>query len=225
VLSRITALPIALAVVPLAMGMLVRRLRRERLAITALDPAAGSELFSLRDTLRATWRGLCAAGRVAGKPATLRAVIAIAVVAGVFVGGSQALRRKKMVPTVQPLAVIAPSAPAHSTSFDKLPVPSSNVVYNFPNPGAFTIDTTVDGHASITVSDLANLGALPPHWFASIEVTSASGPIDVAMLHGDFVEVGSSAHIGLRIRNSGDMPQVVKLTLKPTLTTCEPRVE
>jgi hypothetical protein len=238
VLSRITALPIELAVVPLAMGGLVRRLRRERLAITALDPAAGSELFSLRDALRATWRGLCAAGRVAGKPATLRAVIAIAVVAGVFVGGSQALRRKKMAPpTAQPQ--VEPSAPAHAASFDKLPIPSSHVVYSFPSPGMFTIDTELDAHGSTTISDLANLGALPPHWLASIEVSSASGPIDVAMLHGDFVDVGSSSHtfelacvedgesvdIGLRIRNNGDMPQAVKLTLKPTLTTCDPHVE
>ncbi|HEX4456096.1 MAG TPA: hypothetical protein VH143_34785 [Kofleriaceae bacterium] len=240
VLSRITALPIALAVVPLVMGVLVRRLRRERLAITALDPAAGSELFSLRDTLRATWRGLCAVGRVAGKPSTLRAVIAIAVVAGVFVGGSQALRRKKMgPPTAQPQIAVEPSAPAHSASFDKLPYPNPGAVYGFPSPGVFTIDTQLDAHGSITVSDLANLGTLPPHWLASIEVSSASGPVDVALLRGDFVEIGASSHtfevgcvedgenieIGLRIRNRGDMPQAVKLTLKPTLTTCEPHVE
>jgi hypothetical protein len=239
VLSRITALPIALAVVPLAMGMLVRRLRRERLAITALDPAAGSELFSLRDTLRATWRGLCAVGRVAGKPSTLRAVVALAVLAGVFVGGSQMLRRKKMAPTAVPQVTVEALAPTHSASFDKLPMPNPSVRYNFPSDGVFTIDTALDARASMTISDLANLGVLPPHWRASIEVTSVSGLLDVAMLNGDFVNVGSTPHtfeipcadvrdegdppqdVGLRIKNIDDVPQTVKLTIKPTLTTCE----
>lgn len=238
VLSRITALPIELAVVPLAMGILVHRLRRERLAITALDPAAGSELFSLRDTLRATWRGLCAAGRVAGKPATLRAVVALAVLAGVFVGGSQTLRRKKLAPAAQPQMAVEPVAPAHA-SFDKMPYLSPHVVYNFPSPGVFTIDAQLDARGSITVDDLANLGALPPHWLASIEVTTTTGPIEVAMLQGEFVQIGSSPRtlqvgcaedgeatdVGLRIKNIQDTPQTVKLTIKPTVTTCAPPVE
>ncbi|HEY1552804.1 MAG TPA: hypothetical protein VGG28_33475, partial [Kofleriaceae bacterium] len=235
VLSLITSLPIALAIVPLAMGMLVRRLRSERLAITALDPAAGSELFSLRDTLRATWRGVCAVGRVAGKASTLRAVIALAVVAGVFVGGSQMLRRKKLAPPTAQAVVVQPASPAtHAMGFDK-PTATSNVTYSFPSAGTFMIETELDARASITLDSLANLGALPPHWHATIAVSSESGIVEVGLLRGELVDIGGAGHVfdidcvedgetadmGLRIKNIQDVPQTVKLMIKPSLTTCE----
>jgi hypothetical protein len=118
-----------------------------------------------------------------------------------------------------------------------LPSPNQGVVYNFSAPGMFTIETTLDAHASITIDDLAKLAALPPHWMATIEVSSASTSIEVAMLYGDFVEVGSShifelpctvageegqpENVGLRIRNDLGSAQAVKLMIKPTLTTCE----
>jgi hypothetical protein len=233
VMSRVTDLPIALAVVPFAMGVLAWRLVRERLAIAAVDPAAGSELFNLRDALRSTWRGVCAVGRVAGKPATLRAAVTVAVLATVFAGGSQLLRRKKMAPpAAQPQMANAPIAAP--SSFDKLPAANMDVTYGYQ---AFTIDTTLDARASTTVDILREL---PPHWIASLEVTSASGPIDVMVLpRSEYAEVGASPtrfetgcagvegeegqgpELALQIRNKTDNVQNVKLTIKPTLTTCD----
>ena len=86
------------------MALLVRRLRVERVAIAAHDPAAGSELFSVRDVLRAAWAKARVIGRYAGAPATLRTTVALVLV----VGGWHYMRTKKAAP---PTPTAVPSSP------------------------------------------------------------------------------------------------------------------
>ncbi len=158
---RSTALG-AVAVVPMTMALVVRRLRVERTSIAAHDPAAGSELFSVRDVLRATWAKLRVIGRYAGAPATLRTTIALVLVAG---GWHYMHRAKPLERVATPSAVqdVVQPAPTFQVA---AATPSAHATMH---DGVLSFDLDLAGKP-VVVQRLAELAQIPPGWAATIDV-------------------------------------------------------
>ena len=213
------------AIVPLTMALIVRRLRAERAAIAAIDPAAGSEILSLRDVLRATWRSLRALGRFAGRPATLRAVVGLVVIG---VGWAYA-HRVKHAPAPAPAAQVATVAPAVPHAYPMQLPPSSLAIQQKMNgDGVIKIDADLDGKP-IELGHLAGLYNIPPSWRASVVIKLVGEPVLVTPFLGSAVEMlentqsftsdgcGNMQQLGLRLEPTLSRPYHVTLYVTPTI--------
>ena len=217
--------PAALAVVPVTMALIVRRLRRERIAIAAEDPAAGSELFSFRDTLRSLWTVTRAGLRLATTPQGVRAIVAIVVIAG----GWQYLHRSKApahaaTPQIVQTNPVAPSVvpQAHNT-------PHYQITQQGPT---FKVDIDLDGSA-VEIDGIGGLASIPENWSAQIDV-STSTPVLVTPFLEDSAQSFDHTYrftkdacgmrpvaLGLRVVPTRNSAEHVTVFLTPQLAPTE----
>jgi FtsH-binding integral membrane protein len=218
----------AVTIVPLTMALIVRRLRAERAAIAAIDPAAGSEILSLRDVLRATWTSLRALGRFAGRPATLRAVVGLVVIG---VGWAYAHRVKhSAAPAAPPPVQVAAAAPTTVPHMypSQLGASSFAIQQKMNGDGVIKIDADLDGKP-LELGHLAGLYNIPPSWRASVVIKLVGEPVIVTPFLGSAPETlentqtftssscGNVQQLGLRLEPMLSRPYHVTLYVTPTM--------
>lgn len=216
----------AVAIVPAMMGLVVRRLRRERSAIAAEDPAAGSELFSFRETLRTLWCGVRTIARFASTPQGLRGIIALVVIGT----GWQYMHRSKTTSH----AAVAPTAAQAAPVAPNLLVSHDGPHYTIHQQGqGYDVDVDLDGSA-VEIEGIGGLASIPDHWRAQINVTTHGGPVlltpfleDTAVtVDGNYqfekaACTGPEVPLGLRVVPTGTTVSHVTIHVTPVLTPTE----
>jgi hypothetical protein len=195
------------AVVPATMAVVVRRLRVERAAIAAVDPAAGSDMLTFRDVLRAIGASLRAVGRVAGRPATLRATVAIVIIG---VGWQYAHRVKRAPETRAAAAAVPQMAPDRSLMLPHDPDAIAQVV---EHDGEIKVDVDFDGKP-VDLDHLAGLYNVPPSWRAYVDVSADGGPVKVSPFRDQQPELVSGTQHFVNV-GCGDLEQI-GLHVEPT---------
>jgi hypothetical protein len=212
---------IAPALVATAIAIVVRRLRVERALIDAVDPAAGSELFSLRRTL-----------------ATLRATVPPRAIAGVLsfcglllVGGDAVSVEPSPARGAKLTIATAPSVVAEIT-------PAQPAVRLELPRHAARADVAIYGGTFSEIRGIAGLEQLPEGWKLTATVRlvePAPGHVRVRALGfgsakheldpetGTMVSTveitacGASAPVGLRVEPEGTWTRQIALSIVPQL--------
>lgn len=213
----------AFAVPLAAIGFVLIRLRSERKMILAADPAAGSEMFSLRDALASAWRGTIAAARKIEGRTVQRTLLAAAPLALIVAGYSG---WKHVHATAAPSAsqIVMPDLDQGQldmtdslTKADTSATPSvkpdvAHYHSAFGANGDVDIDLTFDGDQPIDVPSLGGIAAVPPHWAATLSFTTASAiDVQVPGTNGVLpISTGNAVHL-----DSCDQRAALKLRVAP----------
>ena len=169
-------------VVTVSIGLVARTLRDERALLEVEDPAAGSELFTIRGMIRQIRESLVATKQALSFIKRRYWLIggSLAAVALIFTGGNMLLNARHQaneakaalatMPTAQVKQQLIPLAPPSST--DK-PTP-----YKVQRSGnRFRVEATLNDHGEITVP-MVGFATVPESWSASLDIQLASsGPI------------------------------------------------
>ena len=212
-----------LALVPATMGLIVRRLRRERAAIAAEDPAAGSELFSFRHALRGLWSGVRMVARSASTPQALRGIVALVVLGAgwQYMHRSKAASQHAVRPTTEQAAPVAPM----------LLVPHDGAHYTIhPQAHGYDVDVDLDGN-SVEIEGIGGLASIPENWRAQVDVAVQGGRVLVTPFLEDAAEIVDGNYqfakdacnnevvpLGLRVVPVGTTAPHVTIHVTPTLT-------
>jgi hypothetical protein len=187
----------SLAAISAVGAVIVRRLRRERTLIDVADPAAGSELFTIRGAIRALRAGLARtraglAAMVAGVQragrgthlviSAIAAIAAATIVAATMFSRStprdddaararlSAMPHPTAVASVQP----APSpSPEHPLALPTPPPPSPSPFHVEAAAGSFWYEVTLDDHGNAWLP-IVDVTTLPRGWQAELDVELVS---------------------------------------------------
>jgi hypothetical protein len=171
----------AVAAIVMVVGVVVRRLRRERALIDIADPAAGSELFTIRGAIRELRAGLAriGAGLAAvragiGRSSRKTRIVVAAVATATLAGGAgySMFAHRAGHAVAQPIAVA--QAIAVPTVQDPLPLAEPPPIAR-PNlhvearAGSFWYDVTLDPHGYAALP-IPGFDVLPQGWQADFEI-------------------------------------------------------
>lgn len=218
--------PVAgLGMVTAVVGLIGRTLQRERALLEVEDPAAGSELFTIRDAVRALRTALtCVHGLVRRvSPRTWGLTAATASVALLGGGALLWLARRPAAPPIAPVVMTqaAVAVTAHDPVAPTPPTPST------PEPGpagpAYAIER-VGARLAVVVEPtdraelvvaLPGVATVPQGWTATLLLERGSGG-SIAVIGADGAQaLGDRARrIALRIDGCGG-PQPLELHLRP----------
>ncbi len=185
------------AVIVLGMGLVARRLRRERALLEIDDPAAGSELFTIRGMIREV-RGALVAVRNQLRGVSRRTWVKLGGVAAVATGLAVALwphhqpaRNANSADTAQlwrPAAVRA----AQTQLLPSPPLDNATVPYKVDRVGnRFRVEAVLDAHGELVVP-MVGFATVPENWSATLAIDLAGdGPLGV--VSGDHVTYLSAA--------------------------------
>lgn len=161
----------AVAMLGGTLGIVARRLRIERELIAAEDPAAGSELFTLRGFVRqlraslTSVRGVLAVAnlkRLARRPIALTAILGAGFAALVAYTAHSRSTRAHAVDEHRDLTFV-PNMPG---SFGLEP----GFRVERAADGRLRFDVTLDGDTPLEIPSLSDLGMLPANWRAHVAV-------------------------------------------------------
>jgi hypothetical protein len=164
---------VAVASVIGACALVVRRLRIERELLDAEDPAAGSEVFTIRGALRQLRASIApVVARVRSIKPVWVLVIGLLTIAGVAAYKVVTTRHPAPIPMHSSHAGISSSVPIRSTA-------------TMPTGSRFTVDTLPDGVLRIQleliddnpvdIPSLAAIASIPPQWAATMRVQQFEG--------------------------------------------------
>ncbi len=175
---------LAPAVIAATIAIIARRLRIERAWIDADDPAAGSELLTLRDVIAAARRAY-AFLRARVRRSTIGVAAAAALIAAAVIGPGATERAPGLQAAPAAAVSAPPPAPAQApVTLDEAPR------YRVESIGAGQVRMTVELEAGdiIDIPGLAGLDEVPAEWRARIVVRlagSAPGPVEVTAFVGE----------------------------------------
>ena len=212
-----------------AVGLVGRRLRRERNQIAAEDPAAGSEVFTIRGVLRSLRAASSTAYRTIRR---LRGYKAWRFgVVGTLAAGAIAIVvvRKPESPAAAKPGSVMPQANRAEPRRAAL-----DPAYRIERVGdRFQIDLVLDG-SPIDIPSLSDLGMVPPDWHATVkiasdaevaispfETTAAAIVLDSLNSHGEFRIDNCDGRVqplGLHVAPRTNQPGPHKVTLYVTPT-------
>ncbi len=185
--------PVALIVA--SVGYIARRLRIERDLLEAEDPAAGSEIFTIRGALRQVRTAVSA---VVARVRTVRPVWVL--VAGLLViAGVTATKLLAMKRAPLPLAQVAAAPPTAVARPTVAPTGSRISVGPPGNEGLLKVTLDLVDQQPIEIPSLAALQQVPPGWHGRISIRQIEGlPLQVSLL-GDAqtttTSIGSSVWV------------------------------
>ncbi len=165
------------AVLAMGTGLIVRTLREERALLEVEDPAAGSELFTIRGLLRELRSGVVIVASHLVKLSTRqRAVVAAVVTVGIGAGfvvhaRHDAVRAGRAAELQH---VSPPLVPAIQNDFP-IDLPYSVV----RNGDRFEVDATLEGRDLIV--PMIGFSEIPLNWSATLEVTIDTGDVGVVV--------------------------------------------
>lgn len=198
--------PIAtLWLVPITMllatvALVVRRLRIERNLLQAEDPAAGSEIFTIRGFFKQLRASLAP---IATRIRSVRPVWAL--VTGLLVIASFTAIRFFQVQT----STKTPMQAAIAASATQLPVPDFGPTGSMwrvtpGTGGTFRIDLHLVGDRPIHIPALGGIPYVPAGWKAHITVVSEEGlPLEVSPVAGESTTIVESAGTTLELKSCG----------------------
>jgi hypothetical protein len=209
-----------LAVITGSIGYAARRLRIERVLIAADDPAAGSELFTLRGFLRSVRTQLGTAYRmlrgVRGYRLWRFALLAF-VIAPMYLVFGRGHSSSARVAAIKPGAVMPRTATAVEPSPSLAP---DDKVVRVGN--RFEVDVTLGDHA-VDIESLSDLGMVPANWHATIgiELGSTDAKLAVSPFPGatdGMMNLGGGVeHVEFQVDNCDGRVQPLGLHLERAL--------
>lgn len=159
--------PVALIVGTL--GCVVRRLRIERDLLEAEDPAAGSEIFTIRGALRQL---RAAASAVLARVRTVRPIWVL--VAGLLVIAG--VTATKLLAMRAPLAQAPVAAVAATTAPTPTLAPTgSRSMVEVVRDGRVKIELELVDNRPVEIPAIAGLALVPPGWVARVEIKETEG--------------------------------------------------
>ena len=223
--SQASAWPMSgIAVLTMGIGMIVRTLRKERALLEVEDPAAGSELFTIRGLLRELRAGLVVAKHhvMQRSPRTRWAAASVlAIGAGAFAFHV----RHPVTAIARPASAQAPLQPSIQPDF-----PTDLPYSVFRNGDRFGV------YATLATTDLVvpmlGFAEVPMNWSATLEVAVDTGDV-VSVNVGDETVImtpSSGVHrftvdacqgnqpLALHLIRAGTTASYVRLFVVPTLT-------
>ncbi len=234
--AEVTPWLVPIALIVASVGYMARRLRIERGLLEAEDPAAGSEIFTIRGALR---RLRTAVSTVVARVRTVRPVwvlvAGLLVIAGVTATKLLAIQRAPL-PRAEVAAVVAPTPVVRSTV-----APTGSRIWVEPVGRDGTLEIRLDlyDEQAIEIPALAGMAEVPPGWQARVVLTQLEGqPVQIALLGDAQAQTSSlgdawslttescgiaTRPFGLRVQGS---PGHYVLRVAPQLTpaSCEPRL-
>ena len=159
---------LALALIATTIGLVARRLRIERALIATDDPAAGSELFTLRGFVRQL-RSVASDVRTSITHVRRRVIPIVALFAAIL--GTAAYQHSRHTEVAIATAVVhhtAPNVTANALG------PSYQLVRT--KDGKLQLDFDLDGTTPFVVPALAELDTLPKNWHAQVTLELVSTP-------------------------------------------------
>jgi hypothetical protein len=180
---QVTWLCTVISVVSGSIGFINWRLAKERIALELEDPAAGSDLFTLRDLVDACKQAVI----------TAKARISPSMVVGACAFGLLAIFAGSPV-------TAGTGGTTATTSMRGVRLSTAEPMKVFPGSSSYTVMPTGDGRLRITATfvngkpidlagGLSGLDLLPPNWKASVtvrlETNDLPGPIAVTPFPGD----------------------------------------
>ncbi|HEY5925589.1 MAG TPA: hypothetical protein VIV11_28080, partial [Kofleriaceae bacterium] len=162
---------VPLALILVSVAIVVRKLRKERDQLQAEDPAAGSEIFTIRGFIRQVRESSAAAIARVRKVRTRSLVIAGGVIA-VGVAGIMFVVPTKSKPTAG--ANVAAIQSTFPTKPVVAPTGSSSRVSPMGD-GRLKIEVDLVDDRPIDLPSLAGLAHVPPMWLASMKIEQIEG--------------------------------------------------
>jgi hypothetical protein len=219
------------AVLAMSVGLIVRTLRTERALLEVEDPAAGSELFTIRGMLRELRSGMVAAKHQVMRwspRARWTTVSLIAIAAGSL--GVVRARHAASAALAAPIVIAQP--PLRPSIQPDFP---TDLPYAVVRSGdRFEITATIEG--TDLVVPMIGFAELPLNWSATLQVEVDAGAVGVHVAE-DTVRMApesgkrfftinacrGSQPLALHLLRGGADPEHVKLFVVPTLTVahCE----
>ncbi|CAN5572830.1 hypothetical protein BH11MYX1_BH11MYX1_20090 [soil metagenome] len=219
------------AVLAMGIGVIARTLRNERALLEVEDPAAGSELFTIRGVLRELRSGMVAAKTQVMRlsPRTRWAAVSlVAISAGSF--GVMHARHKAAGSITAPVFAQQPLRPSIQPDF-----PTDLPYSVLRNGDRFEVNATIEGNDLVV--PMIGFAELPLSWSASLDVQIGAGEASVSVGSETAVSItpGSQKHrfsidacrgnqpLALHLFRTGTTTAHVKLFVVPTLTVahCE----
>jgi hypothetical protein len=163
-------------------AFVVRRLRLERELIDAEDPAAGSEMFTIRGAVDGIRRGIAAIRARTRRSTVIVATVAVLAAVGAVtpLAPPQPERVAEVQPPAQPITrrdqpvtagVTSPRPASVSRSHYRVKsIHAKQFVAGGPSGGAFLIEATFEDGDAIELPSLAGLAMIPRGWHAEVDV-------------------------------------------------------
>jgi hypothetical protein len=212
VLTTLWLVPVALVVAMVA--LVVRRLRIERDLLQAEDPAAGSEVFTIRGfikQLRATVAPVVA--RVRSVKPIWVLVTGMLIIAGVT--ATKLLEQRETHPRLSDAAISKPAAPPPTT----LGPTGSTSTVTITTEGVLAIQLDLADEQPLDIPALAGLKNIPTGWRADVRVTHREGPaLQVSLAGGeDTVRVSAGDNASVHSKNCGigELPPTLRVQGAP----------
>ncbi len=194
------------------------KLTAERAAIEATDPAAGSELFTLRGLVASCKSALV----IARRRISPRLAIGAGASALLLVCAGQPVLRSNATISASSLPALRPTK-AHAANTNALPTASSYAV-TATHDGRLRVEVSiVDGHA-VEMSELAGMSELPRGWRARVTVRLESSDVTDTMTVTPFPDDaktialhfgGNSTEHRFATEHCGDTTQPLGLRIVP----------
>jgi len=215
------------AVLAMGTGLIVRTLRKERALLEVEDPAAGSELFTIRGLLREISSGMVVAKTQVMKLSRRSRWTAVALVA-IGAGSSGVMHARNKKAQLAQAPIITPAnqqlRPAITPDF-----PTDLPYSVLRNGDRFEVSATIENN-DLTVP-MIGFNEIPVNWSATLDVTVETGDVTVDV-GGEPVTMSphSVAHhftidacratqpLALHLIQRGTSGGRVKLFVVPTLT-------
>ncbi len=212
------------AVLAMGTGLIVRTLRKERALLEVEDPAAGSELFTIRGMLQELRSGIVVVKTQVMKLSSRARWTAVALVA-IGAGSFGVMHARHPKPELaQPAIANQPLRPAINPD-----VPTDKPYSVLRDGDRFEVNATIENN-DLTVP-MIGFNELPVNWRATLEVTLETGDVMVdvgsetvtlsphSAVHSFTIDACHAAEpLALHLIRSGTSTGRVKLFVIPTLT-------
>lgn len=168
-----------IAVVFGTIGFLGRRLRVERVLIAAEDPAAGSEMFTIRGFIRSVRTTSATAVRAVRNLRGYK-VLRVGVVGAIAAGLVAVTMSHKS--SAAPPAVVNKAGSVMPHPISDNPRPMLDPSYKIERVGSrFKIDLVLADGSPINIPSLSDLGMVPPDWHATLSIELGSTDASLAI--------------------------------------------
>lgn len=203
------------AVVTVSIGMVARTLRKERALLEVEDPAAGSELFTIRGMIRQLRESLVAAKQAMSFVKRRYWLIGgtLTAVALIVAGGNMLLTARHQAESAKAYLAANPQVLSHDTLIPLAPS-SSDVIkpYKVERVGnRFRVEATLDAKGEMVVP-MIGFATVPESWSATLDIQLISGGSVGIVSDGaiKYIDPATTAHLVVNAC-SGNRPLAVAL--------------